>query len=109
MSFANEVKKEICRRTSGARHCLLAEAAAIFLKSGCLVRENSRVCLCLETDQYLVAERFLYLIQEAFGCRMQIRVRARHTGNRKKYLLQLENQRDVLRILQALKLERQDG
>lgn len=109
MSFANEVKKEICRRTSGARHCLLAEAAAIFLKSGCLVRENSRVCLCLETDQYLVAERFLYLIQEAFGCRMQIRVRARHTGNRKKYLLQLEDQRDVLRILQALKLERQDG
>lgn len=109
MSFANEVKKEICRRTSGARHCLLAEAAAVFLKCGWLEQEDSRVCLCLETDQYLAAERFFYLIKEAFGCRMQICVRVRHTGNHRKYLLRLEQQQEVTRILQALKLEHQQG
>ncbi|MDY2627907.1 MAG: DNA-binding protein WhiA [Lachnospiraceae bacterium] len=108
MSFANEVKKEICQRTSGARHCFLAETAAILMNTGC-VDMDSGICLDMETDQYLAAERFRFLIEEAFGCRMQIIVRARHSGSRKKYLLRLRDEKEVLRILQALKLEKARG
>lgn len=108
MSFANEVKKEICRRNSGARHCLLAETAAILLNTG-RVNRNSAVCLEMETDQYLIAERFRFLVEEAFGYRVQIIVRAHYSGTRKKYLLRLQGKTEVLRILQALKLEQAEG
>ena len=108
MSFSNEVKKEICRRPAGARHCLLAESAAIMMNAGRIDRAGG-VCLEMETDQYLAAERFRYLIEEAFGYRLQIAVRSHHQGNRKKYLLRVQNTDEALRILQALKLENEEG
>lgn len=116
MSFANEVKKEICRRSVGTRHCLLAETAAVFINCGWVDRENDHfdienpaVCLKAETDQYLAAERFRYLIQEAFGSRMQITVQSGPAGNRSRYLLSLSNEKEVRRILEALKLEQVQG
>ena len=108
MSFANEVKKEICSRSAGARHCVLAEAVSIFINYGWIGREGDRnqgICLKLETDQYLAAERFYELIEKAFGCRMQVAVRTGHMGGRSRYLLRLSDRREVQRILEALKLE----
>lgn len=130
MSFSNEVKKEICRRDVGARHCLLAEAAAIFIHYGQISRErslvdmgqeqsvreadhfhkeNQVVCLSLETDQYLAAERFRYLIEKAFGCQMQVTVRTGSMGSRSRYLLRLSESSRAQRIVEALKLEDADG
>lgn len=109
MSFANEVKKEICQRRSGARHCLLAEMAAIFIKSGRLEQKDDAVCLRVETDQYLIAKRFFDLTRQAFGSQMQITIRAGHAMKQKKYLLKLCSKQEVRRILQALKLEQVQG
>lgn len=130
MSFANEVKKEICRRDVAARHCILAEAASIFMNYGQIDRKNNRsntrqgqsdgmddrfhtenqkICLRMETDQYLAAERFRYLIEKAFGSRIQITVRTGHMGSRSRYLLRISDSREVQRILEALKLEHVSG
>lgn len=116
MSFANEVKKEICGRNVGARHCLLAETAAIFINCGQIDKEkdhfnieNFAVCLKVVTDQYLVAERFQYLIQEAFGYQMQITVQAGHGSGRSRYLLSLSDGKETQRVLEALKLESVQG
>ena len=103
MSFANEVKKEIARIEVSSRHCLLAESAAIFLGCGQVTEETGRVCLKLETDQYLVAKRFFYLIEEAFACRMQIIVRIRHCASHKRYELLLYGREQIERMLQAWK------
>ncbi|MDO5410501.1 MAG: DNA-binding protein WhiA [Lachnospiraceae bacterium] len=109
MSFANEVKKEICQRDFGPRHCLLAEAAAIFLNYGQIETEDTGICLKLKTDQYLAVKRFRQLILNAFGYRMQIHVKAEHTGKHRKYLLCLPGETQVSRVLQALKLEQTSG
>lgn len=112
MSFASEVKKEICQRSPGARHCILAETAAILINTGCVNRDKKdekKVCLEIVTDQYLAAERFRFLVEEAFGCRMQVTVRSRQPGNRSRYLLRLEDHAAVVRMLQAWKLDHAAG
>lgn len=109
MSFANDVKQEICSRKPGAPHCRLAEAAAILVNNGSLTATGSGVSLEIGTDRYLTAVRMRQLLEQTFHCRMQVAVRAGHKVTRKRYLLRLSDPQIVDRILKALKLEGASG
>ena len=105
MSFANDVKKEISAGKLGARHCVLAETAAIVMNNGELIETDKGLCLEIGTDRYITAVRFRKLIKEGFGVLMQVSVRCGHPGSVKRYLLREQNPGTVNRILDALKLE----
>lgn len=109
MSFANDVKQEICSRKPGAPHCRLAEAAAILINNGELTETESGICLEIGTDRYLTAVRMKQLLEQAFCCRIQVAVRAGHRVNRKRYLLRVADSQAVSRILKELKLEDASG
>ncbi|MDO4966456.1 MAG: DNA-binding protein WhiA [Lachnospiraceae bacterium] len=68
MSFSSDVKSELLKQVSNARHCQLAELSAIFDFCGTFVqknRENSIIFLNCEND--LVAQKTFTLLKKAFN------------------------------------------
>ena len=60
MSFSGEVKEELVKHTGSARHCLLAELAAIMTACGYVsVAENGEMALFLQTENELWSESAL--------------------------------------------------
>lgn len=76
MSWANDVKVELTRRTVGPRHCVLAELAAMIAYCGRISyvdygsesgAEQGDYVLTLETEQLGVIQRYETLLEDAFG------------------------------------------
>lgn len=68
MSFSSEIKKELSKQISNARHCQLSEISAFFEFSGTFVQknaENSEIILTYEND--LVAKKCFTLLKKAFN------------------------------------------
>ena len=63
MSFSSEVKQELLKQYSKARHCQLAELAAIVATEG-HIDENGR--LYIYTDNSAVVEKYTMLIKKLF-------------------------------------------
>ena len=51
MSFSSRVKDELSRQMSSARHCQIAETAAIISMCGRIqISENNRYCIKIHTE-----------------------------------------------------------
>ena len=67
MSFSGEVKEELVKHTGSARHCLLAELAAIMTACGYVsVAENGEMALFLQTENELVVRKCFTILKKAF-------------------------------------------
>ncbi len=67
MSFSAEVKEELSEEFGHKRHCLIAEAGAMFAACGRVTREDGRAAAVLQTENPAVAHKYFYLIRKAFG------------------------------------------
>ena len=68
MSFSRKVKEELARQESAARHCLIAEFAAIFTLCG-KVKTAGGGRIRLQIDRKLDScPKILYLIRENISC-----------------------------------------
>ena len=65
MSFSGTVKEELATQISPARHCQLAELAALLHFSGSTVEGGKH--LCLETENETVARKCFTLFKKAFN------------------------------------------
>lgn len=68
MSFSSDIKNELSKQISNARHCQLAELAAFFEFSGTFVQknaENSEIFFNYEND--LVGKKCFTLLKKAFN------------------------------------------
>ena len=67
MSFSSAVKEELVRKISSARHCQLAELAAIYLFCGSFVQKNTDLCeIFFNFENVLVANKCFTLVKKAF-------------------------------------------
>ena len=58
MSFSGNVKDELADHIGGARHCHIAELAAILQCCGTIVRkEPGETVLCIETENESVSKK----------------------------------------------------
>ena len=70
MSFSGEVKKELCRQAGGARHCQIAELAAILTLCGSVhISVRDEYSIRMETENVWVAEKYSLLLNRAFKIR----------------------------------------
>ena len=99
MSFSSEVKAELSRQVSSARHCQIAEAAAIFRMCGQVPEDGERLLLRIENPN--VAKKFGVLLKRAFEIDLQ-------AGNTGPALCVIEGE-EALRFLQTVKLLDADG
>ena len=68
MSFSGEVKQELCGRVGSARHCQLAELAAIFHFCGEFGRdENGSYTIGLQTENELIVRKCFTLLKKTFN------------------------------------------
>jgi hypothetical protein len=106
MSFSGDVKEELARQLSTSRHCQLAELAAIFGMNGKITTNDShQTVLRISTENVALARKCYTLMKEAFQIQTELDIRSNHVlGKNHSYVIMVEEQADVERILQAFKL-----
>lgn len=109
MSFSKDVKEELSHQLSNARHCRLAELAAIISCEGRIVGTNSRYFLRLQTENLHAARKYFTLIRKTFNINIDVSVKTNNTEkDNRMYTLIVRGNDTVDLILQATKLSRKD-
>lgn len=103
MSFSGKVKEELGTHLSRARHCQIAELAALFSCCGQVVsdvdkKENRNFCAKFVTENLTVAKKYSILVKKAFHFQLEFSVRGH------QYLIYLLDTDDALTFFHALKL-----
>jgi hypothetical protein len=105
MSFSKDVKEELSEQHGEARHCSLAELAAILSFGGTVVTTGKGYYLKLQTESLVVARKYFTLIRKTFNICIDISIRRNsHSKESQLYTLYITDHDLVIRILQAAKL-----
>ena len=105
MSFS-KVKEELSRQLSPARHCQIAEIAAILSLCGRIqISENNRYRVKIHTENEAVARKYFTLLKKTFNIRIDVSIR-QGIGNHKNRTctVAVTHHEDAMRVLQAVKL-----
>ena len=103
MSFSSKVKEELAKKTDGARHCLIAETAALIALAGqILEKDDGSFEIYLVTENRHLASAFFYIVRRCFSYACEIRVQS--SAGRMNWLLAVRDSGAALRILQACKV-----
>ena len=107
MSFSQEIKKELVDNIASARHCQIAELAALLCLCGKMVVDKSgQFHIKLQTENGYVAKKFFVLVQKKFGIKVDITVRVGQSGGKHlQYYLYINDSEEVTRVLKATNLE----
>lgn len=109
MSFSKKVKDELFDRFPTARHCMLAELAAVTLNCGEVEFGGDgvrRLTVCMENGA--LARKYFELLEKIFNIE-NVRIEARKFHARTKgdgYCIVLDQDSGVRRVCEAIKLER---
>lgn len=94
MSFSSEVKEELSKIEIRARHCKIAELAALVIFSGKIrITEHENYRLILQTENKFVTSRFHFLIKELFGLSPEASIRLNMEKRKRQYLLSLRGEK----------------
>lgn len=76
MSFSSEIKEELSRQIPSARHCQLAEIAAILSYCSHVTEGGeSPHCVKMRTENLAVARKYFTLLKKTFNINMNVSVR----------------------------------
>lgn len=76
MSFSSKVKDELSKQISPARHCQIAEIAAIISLCGkILIDEDDRYCIRIHTENKAVARKYFTLLKKTFNIITDVSIR----------------------------------
>lgn len=104
MSFSGSVRQELEGQINTARHCRIAELAAIISLCGHVqISEFNNYKLKIQTDNIIVARKAFTLIKKTFNINTEIAIRT-NKGNNNTYKLIVTDHDMAIRILQATKL-----
>ncbi|MDD3139411.1 MAG: DNA-binding protein WhiA [Lachnospiraceae bacterium] len=105
MSFSGEIKEELSKHWSPARHCQIAELAAIVSMCGnVLITSKGEYCIKVHTENLAVARKCFTLIKKTFNISTEISIRRNVIKKSVSYIIFVKKHEDAIRILQATKL-----
>ena len=107
MSFSGMVKEELSRQTSTARHCRIAETAALLSACGRITKDGS---LRFQTENDAVVRKYFTLLQKTFNIDTEIAIRESSLlkkGN--VYHIEITDPLQVQNVLQGTKLSVNEG
>lgn len=108
MSFSGKAKSELSYRESAARHCQIAECAAILCYSaGVILEEEEQPVLKFSTENIAVARKYFTLLEKAFNIKAEISIRRNQDKKSILYLIKVGGRKQTDRILKAAKLLRE--
>ena len=112
MSFSGNVKEDLSHQMAQARHCQIAELAALISMCGAVViTPGEKYRIKIHTEKIAVARKCFTLVTKTFNIKTDISVRRNLEKGSETYMLVIREHEDALRILQATKLigEREDA
>ena len=111
MSFSSEVKEELSRQMPAARHCQIAELAAIISMCGrILIGEDDRLRVVIHTESVAVARKYFTLVKKTFNISTEISIRQNILLKKSRvYSIAVKRHEDSERILKAAKLIDETG
>lgn len=111
MSFSSQIKEELSRQTAPARHCQIAEIAAILSLCGRIqISGDDHYSIKIHTENVTVARKCFTLLKKTFNIITDISIRRNaHLGKNRIYSVAVKQHDDALRILKATKLLADDG
>lgn len=106
MSFSSNVKEELSRQLSQARHCQIAETAAILSLCGRVkISASDRYAIEIHTENVAVARKYFTLLRKTFNIKTDVAIRQGGNLSRgRTYIVAVREHEDALRVLQAAKL-----
>lgn len=105
ITFSGRVKEELSRQWSDARHCQIAECAAIISMCGKISidsRENYSVKV--RTENISVARKYFTLLEKTFNIYAEIFVTRNKYNDNISYTVMIKQHDDAMKVLQASKL-----
>ncbi len=106
MSFSQNVKEELSNQIPSARHCMIAEIAAIISLCGrILITTGEKYSVKIHTENICVARKYFTLVKKAFNIKAEITIRQNaYLKNSRTYTITVNDHDSAIRILQAVKL-----
>lgn len=104
-SFSKDVKEELLLQQGDARHCMLAELAAILSFVGQIIVSKEGYSLKIQTESQVVARKYFTLMRKTFNISNEISIRWNmQQKSGQTYTLFIRNHETVINILQGTKL-----
>lgn len=105
MSFSGSVKEELLGCIDNARHCRIAEVAAILAFEGEIVRLSSEeIDLRVSSENESLVRKYFTLLQKTFTMENSVSIDNRITKKNNRFVVELEEPETAVKILQAVKL-----
>lgn len=106
MSFSADVKDEVSRVISTARHCRIAELAAIFSMCGSvMISANDNYAIKITTENVLVARKFYKLVKMVFEVNAEITIKPGKKLNKGNiYTIIIRKNDSAVKILKAFRI-----
>ena len=107
MSFSGTVKEELSRQISTARHCRIAETAALLSLCGRFAADGA---LRMQTENSAVIRKYFTLVQKTFNIETEIAVREnRQMKNGDIYYVEIKDDALIRTVLLGTKLSREQN
>ena len=103
MSFSGDVKQELARHISEARHCMIAEVSALIQMAGEIkVSEDGKFTIKFQIENAAVARKYFTLIKKTFRINTEVSLRRNTTLKKNQiYMLYITDHKVCIKILQA--------
>lgn len=109
MSFSGNVKEELSQHWTKARHCQIAELAAmISLCGSIMIDSRDHVSIRMHTENIAVARKYFTLIRKTFNIKTDVSIRRNPVKQSVSYYVVVKNHEDAQKILQATKMAGED-
>ena len=110
MSYASSVKEELAGQGPAARHCKIAEIAAIISLCGRIACQAKGCKIKIQTENRAVARKYFTLLRKTFNIIADVSIK-RSPGSKKSgaYGVIVGDYEDAKRVLMATKLMGEDG
>lgn len=108
MSFSFEVKEELSEVEVKARHCKIAEVAAIVLFCGRIrITENEGYRLILQTENMFVIKKFYDSVKSLLGICAEVSIRQNRSNKSRVYMVALKGEaaKKLLLLMKLLDAE----
>lgn len=111
MSFSSEVKEELAKHMSPARHCQIAEVAAIISLCGKVrISEFDEYSIVVHTENASVAKKYYSLLKKAFEVSADILIKRNvYLKKSRTYMISVVNHKQAMNLLKATKLIDRNG
>jgi len=109
--LSSNVKDELSRQMPGARHCQIAETAAILSLCGRVkISASDHFWIEIHTENVAVARKYFTLLKKTFNIRTDVSIRSGvNPGRSRTYIVAVREHEEALRVLQAVKLINSQG